>query len=128
MTKTYNWTTPRGAKVEATITVEHITRKTISADGWPFEVKCDEWVRYIESMNVNGKPTALKELYYEYGTECILIARQGKDRILVALPQEVSDELYGEERTARAKKIERMMAFEEKIEQHRAMIRKAMDG
>lgn len=123
MTKTYSWTTPRGAKIEATITVEHITRKTISADGWPIEINCDEWHRHVESMIVNGKPTALKELDTDY----ILVGRHGKDVILVALPQNVRDEVYGEERAANAERLAREIALEKKLDAHRAMMRKAMD-
>lgn len=77
MTKTYNWTTPRGAAIQATISVEHITRETISADGWPVEVSCDRWQRTVDSMTVNGQPTELKELYTEGNTQCILIKYVG---------------------------------------------------
>lgn len=70
-TKTYNWTTQRGAKIEMTITVEHITRETTSADGFEMKVSCDKWLRTIDDITVNGKNTNFKELYFENVTDCV---------------------------------------------------------
>ena len=47
-TNTYTWKTPRGARIEATITVNHITSRTVSADGWPVEVKCNDWLYAVD--------------------------------------------------------------------------------
>lgn len=99
-TKTYNWTTPRGAKIDMTITAEHITKETTGADGREMECSCDKWRRTIDGITVNGKNTSLKELRFENGTDCVLIERIGKDRVLIAIPPDVSEEIYGEERRA----------------------------
>lgn len=98
--KTYNWTTQKGAKIEMTITVNHITKETTSADGWEMECSCNKWIRTIDEMKVNGKNTELKELWFENGTDCVLIETRGKDRVLIAIPSEVAEEIYGEERRA----------------------------
>lgn len=126
MTKTYNWTTARGAKISATITSEHITSKTTYADGWTVETKCNEYNYNVDAITVNGKTTELKKLWTEKGVRCILIARKGSDRVLVALPQDVIDSVYGEEQA----EMERCLAAEEKAEKeynaHCEMMRKAM--
>lgn len=127
MTKTYNWTTPRGAAIQATISVEHITRETISADGCPVEVSCDRWQRTVDSMTVNGQPTELKELYTEGNKQCILIKCVGNDRLLVALPSDVEDDIYGEERRSNEAKAAIRAEEDAKYEAHREMMRKAMD-
>lgn len=127
MTNTYTWTTPRGAKISATITVTHVTRETIYADGAQIEVDCSCWERSVDSMTVNGKPTKLHELYNERGTDCILIDRVGKDRILVALPSEVSSAVYGEERADRARRIAAHNAIMSEVEAHRAAVEKMMN-
>lgn len=127
MTTTYNWTTPRGAKIEATITVNHITRETVDADGFEVDVKCDEWHRTIDKMLVNGKPAKMAELTYEQGTHCILIDRIGKNRVLVAIPQNVVDAIYGEQNRATDAQLEVAHKFEKMIDAHRAMVEKAMN-
>ena len=62
-TKSYTWTTPRGAKIEAVVTVEHITRELIDADGHKIVANCNDWVRRVDRMTVNGKTTEMKELW-----------------------------------------------------------------
>lgn len=127
MTKTYNWTTPRGAKIAATITVEHITTKTVDADGFKVPVKCSEWMRSVDSMTVNGKETKRHELYNERGTRCILIDRVGKDRVLVALPSDVVDAVYGEEIDENKRKLDRAIKVENAVAAHRAAVYKMMN-
>lgn len=127
MTKTYEWTTPRGAKITATITVNHITRKTINADGHKVEVNCDEWTRSIDEMTINGKPTAMRKLHYEQNTDCILTGYCGKDRLLVALPADVVEDIYGEERRERAARQARSDAADREYEAHRNAILKLMN-
>ena len=126
-TKTYNWTTPRGAKVSATITVDHITSKTINSDGFQIEVDCNEWYYQVDDMTVNGKPTELKQLYMEGNQRCILIARRGKDRVLAALPADIENDIYGEEREYKRNKIEKNDALWKKHEAERESILKAMN-
>lgn len=127
MTTTYTWTTPRGAKISATITVEHITREVSFADGWNIETECDRWTRTVDSMTVNGKPTKMRELHDERGTACILIDRIGKDRLLVALPADVEAAIYGEERSASASKLNAAIAAERAYNEHVSAVEKMMN-
>lgn len=132
MTKTYNWTTAHGSKVEMNITVEHVTSETAYADGMNIEVKCDRWTRLINTMLVNGKETAQKELgVYIEGrqnkeTKIVRIGRKGKDYLMVAIPEEIADEIYGEEAKADKEKWEKARATEKAYDDHRAMMKKAM--
>ncbi len=114
--------------MELTVDVKHITTKEINADGHIFDVKCDEWHRSVSECRVNGKATALKELCYERGMSCVLVGRQGKDRILVALPKDVEEAIYGEERKAAKEKETRRAEVEKAYQAHREMMRKAMDN
>lgn len=125
---TYKWTTARGANVELTVDVKHITTEKASADGFDLDVKCDKWHRSVSECLVNGKATALKELCYERGMCCVLIGRQGKDRILVALPKDVEEAIYGEERKEAKEKEARRAEVEKAYQAHREMMRKAMDN
>lgn len=125
---TYKWTTPRGANVELTVDVQHITTKTVSADGFDLDVKCDEWHRNITECRVNGKATERKELCYERGMSCVLVGYQGKNRILIALPKDVEEAIYGEERKAAKEKEARRAEVEKAYQAHREMMRKAMDN
>ena len=127
MTKTYSWTTPRGAKISATITVEHITTKVVDADGFKVETKCSEWRRSVDSMTVNGKAAKLHELYTERGTRCILIDRIGKDRVLVALPADVMNAVYGEEIAENKLRLERADRVEKSVSAHREAVYKMMN-
>lgn len=123
---TFAWTTARGAKVELSVEVRHITTETVNADGVAVAVKCDKWEREVTECRLNGKDTALKELWNERGTRCILIGRRGKDRILVALPKDVEEAIYGEERKAAKEKEVRRAEVEKAYQAHREMMRKAM--
>ena len=126
MTKTYTWTTARGAKVSATITSNHITRETVYADGMNIECDCSEYTYSIDEMTVNGKATELKEFWVERGTQCILIARRGKDRILAAIPEDVAAEVYAEEREETKRRLDAAKKAEEAYNAHSEMMRKAM--
>ena len=126
MKSTYAWTTPKGASIEMTITVEHITHKTIDADGFEVEVNCDEWMREINSCKVNGKETALKELAIINNTDCVVIARRGADRVAAALPSDIAEAIFGEERKDRAEKKAATKKMMDEYDAHREMMKKVM--
>ena len=126
MTKTYNWTTARGAKISATITSEHITSRAVYADGWNVETKCSEYDYKVDDITVDGKKTELKQLWTEKGMRCILIARQGRDRVLVALPQDVIDDVYGAEHAEMERRLTAAEKAEKEYNAHCEMMRKAM--
>lgn len=127
MDKTYKWTTAKGAEVEMTIVVEHITKETVFSDGWHGEIKCNHWYREITLMRVNGKQTKLKQLWNEKGMECVLIERIGKDRVLVLLPKEVEEEIYGEERRDIEERTRRSIALEKEYWAERKKVEDAMN-
>lgn len=127
MTETYTWTTQRGAIISATITVNHITTKTVNADGFKFEVPCSEWERTIDSLTVNGKTTKLKEFYLERGEECILFDRIGKDRLLIAIPENVKEAIYGEERAETARKYEAYEKAMQQYEEQKDIVEQALE-
>lgn len=127
MTKTYTWTTARGAKIVATITSEHITRETAYADGYNIEVDCSKYSYRVDSLTVNGKATELKALWWENGMRCILIGRRGADRILVLIPDDVCAQVYGEEREENHRKMAAAEKADAAYEAHCEMMRKAMD-
>ena len=126
MKNTYTWKTPKGANIEMTITVNHITSEIISADGIPVEVKCDKWQYVVDSCKVNGKETESKDLTKINNTDCIVIAYRGADRVAAALPSDISDAIYGEERQDRAEKEAATEKMMNQYEAHREMMRKVM--
>lgn len=120
----FAWTTQKGAKIELTVTVEHITRETVNADGWKTEVACDKWRRECTGMTVNGKAQSMHRL--DDIRERVVVGRQGRNEIGVTLPADVSEAIYGEERRARAAKLERELAAAARYEARYNKVRKAM--
>lgn len=127
MTKTYCWTTPRGAKVEMTVISEHITSRTTSADGWPIEVKCNEWHYQIDKMLVNGKAPKMHELGHHGRDRVVIIDRIGKDSVMAAIPADIAADIFGEEMRYHAEQARRAAAAEEKYMDNYNMVKKAMD-
>lgn len=127
MTKTYTWTTAKGAKISATITSEHITRETVYADGYNIEVDCSEYSYHVDSITVNGKTPAMKQLWMEKGMPAILIDRRGDDRVLAMIPEDICAEVYGEEREENRRKMESAIKADAAYRAHCEMMRKAMD-
>lgn len=124
MERKFSWVTPKGAKIDATFRVEHITQKTVDADGWKCEVAADEWYRECTSMTVNGKPQAMHTLDSIHNR--VVIGRQGRQEIGAILPADVVEGLYGEERRAREAKLERELAAEAEYNAHYERVCKAM--
>lgn len=124
-TSTYSFTTPRGAQVEATITVEHITTREL--DG--IEYHCDEWVRHCDEVRVNGKITKQHQLT-EWGVKhpSIRIDQRGRDNVYVELPADVIDAVYGEERAADKAAYERGVRLDRWYDERNAQMRAAMDN
>ena len=130
VTKMFDWTTPRGAKVSATLTKEHIEKEMVDADGWKIEVESNHVYRLAEKVTVNGKETNLHDLWNEAGVDCILVDRKGKDRILVALPEEVKTWLYSPEGLPKieAKEAEERKRQIEKLESEKVKAEKQMES
>lgn len=128
MTKTYSWTTPKNVKVEATITVEHITHKTVDVDGCLVERKCDEWRRSIDALTLNGKDAKIKMFSVYNGQDVIVVDRVGKNDVMALLPANVVAEVYGEERKAAEAKRKAAVEMYRKAEEDERAILKMMDS
>lgn len=126
-TKSYTWTTPRGAKIETVVTVEHITRELVDADGYKIVANCNDWVRRVDRMTVNGKTTEMKELWNEKGQSCIMIGKRGRDRILVVLPDDVDVSIYGAQREEIKQAAAKAFAAEKMYNDHYNMVVNAMN-
>ncbi len=124
--KTYIWTTPKGSSVELVVEIEHITAKTVDADGFKVNVECDEWNRKIVNCMVNGKQTEMMKFWREKGVNCILIGKRGNNRMLIALPDIVDNDIYGEEREILLKKSIREQESEKIYCEHREMMRRTV--
>jgi len=130
MEKTYNWVTPKCAKVELTVYTEHIATKTHFADGDNVEVGCDEY-SYHYSLKLNGATIAADQLLYVYnynGVNAINCGKQGKNTLLIAVPDDVYNSIYGEEMEKRKAREERIDKAESEYEKHCDMMNKAMKG
>lgn len=123
----FEWVTPKGAKIEATIVVEHITREIIDSDGFKIVGNCDEWRRNVENFAINGSETDLKELWNEHGIRCILYGRHGRDRLLVALPKNVEEAVYGEETEALKHQLAAAAESEKAYNDHYNMVMRALN-
>ena len=122
----FEWTTQKGAAIALDVTVEHITRETVDADGWKCDAACDKWFRECTAMTVNGKPQAMHKLSYFGNKDTVVIGYQGRNPMGVTLPADVSEAIYGEERRARAAKLERELAAAARYEAHYNKVVKAM--
>ncbi len=131
MTSTYTWTTPRGANVEAVITVEHITREHRDLDGIGYEAECNRWIRTVERMTVNGQPTKMKALGYYNAQHVITIDRIKRghvyDSVMVALPADVVEALFGEEKADKARRDAAAERAEAEYQRHYQAVKKMMD-
>ena len=126
-TTTYKWTTPRGAKIEATITVEHVKHTLRSLDGWTTDDTHDHWFRRVDAITMNGKPTAEKTLTGYCSMDCIRIGTMGKRPMVVQLPENVVEEVFGEERRIKSERINKTLAFERKYDAQVRALNKMMD-
>lgn len=131
MTNTYKWTTPNGAKIEATITVNHITTEHRDLDGIGYEAKCNRWSRTVERMTLNGKPTAMKELSYYNSQHVIIIDRikRGRvyDSLMAALPADVVEAIFGEEEADMARRAAAAEKAEAEYQRNRRAVLNAMN-
>ena len=127
MTNTYKWTTPNGAKVEAVITVEHITSEHRDLDGIGYEAKCNYWRRSVESVTVNGKATKMRELSRYAGKSVIVVDMVNRNKVMVALPEDVDNTIFGEEREANARKLNSEIKVEKEFNRRYAAVRRAVD-
>jgi hypothetical protein len=121
MVKKYSYKTPRGATVDLSIKINHITKETVDLDGHKVEVEADTYTYSVQSITVNGQ----KYNGQFYGND-IKVGMQGNQPILVAIPPRVQEDYKAEENEKTSKKIEKMIATEKKYNEHREMMKRAM--
>lgn len=123
----YSWTTARGAKIDLDIDVKVITEETLWNDGNEVTVPCHKWQYTINSLIVNGremKAGAYKQqigrwpenVHYAFGVYVMVNGK--KQKALVEIPDEIENEIYGEERRYLNEKIKRELAVGEEYEKH----------
>lgn len=128
MKMNFEWTTPKGAKIAATFAVNHITSETVNADGHKIEVKANRWEREVVSLTVNGKATEMHHLTYYSGTSAIQIGKVGKSPVLVAIPADVVDALYNDQRKADMAELAQAEKTEREYDAHYNAVLKMMDA
>ena len=94
----YTWKTSAGAEVKADITVERFGGKTTYPDG--SEAHFYRWARAISDMTVNGQPIENPTFTKVNGADAICVGRVEQTMAFVLIPDEIAEELVGEERRA----------------------------
>lgn len=123
----YSWTTARGAKIDLDIDVKVITEETLWNDGNEVTVPCHKWQYTINSLIVNGREMKAgtykqqigrwpENVHYAFGVYVMVNGK--KQKALVEIPDEIENEIYGEERRYRNEQIKRELAVGEEYEKH----------
>lgn len=124
MKKTLTWITPKGAKIELTVDIKHVTETETCADGDVVKVGCDYWIRTVESCKLNGAETPMKQLDDFHNR--LIVNRVGRQEIGAELPADVIEELFGEERRAEREALERRLNIAAKREAEIAKVERMM--
>ena len=124
MKKNYTFKTQRGAQIELTVNIDHITTESINLDGYTTEVKADKYNYKVDTIKVNGN--ILNGEFYNYQNTEIKVGMQGNQPILVAIPEEIIKDFMAEEIAKNKRKIEKMIDAERRYSEHRKMMEKAM--
>jgi len=124
MKKNYTFKTQRGAQIELTVNIDHITTESINLDGYATEVKADKYNYKVDTIKVNGN--ILNGEFYNYQNTEIKVGMQGSQPILVAIPEEIRKDFMAEEIAKNKQKLEKMIDAERKYSEHREMMKKAM--
>lgn len=120
MTST-KWTTARGSEIE--LITSEITSKVIDADGHKVEVEADG-IR-INEIKVNGKSHAGELTIYQ-GVKAIRYGWQGKDQLLVAIPDSTYKAIWGAYDARVAERAAAQAEADQEYEAHRAKMKKIM--
>ena len=127
----YTWKTEHGADIILDIEKKIITEERIY-DGYETVVPCHKYSYTINSLLVNGvemKAGAYKQeigrwpenIHYAF---CV---RAGKQKAYVAIPDEIEESIYGEERAYNMEKFKKELAVEEEYEKHYNAVVNAMN-
>lgn len=123
----YSWNTARGAKIDLDVDKKVVTEETLWNDGNEVTVPCRKWQYTINSLLVNGKE--MKEGAYKqqigrwpddvhYVFVVYAVAHGKKQKAFVEIPNEIENEIYGEERAYQKAKVEKELAVAEEYESH----------
>ena len=115
--KTYNWTTAKGAKVE--LTIEERTYTETLADG---AIEEERTYKAVEEMTVNGM--AIEGAAFK-GDRAIEFNLRG-NRQVALIPEDVQEQVWGEERKAMRARLEKEEAAEKKYQEGKAKIERAL--
>lgn len=125
MKKNFEFKTQRGAEIKFTVDIQRITEKEIDADGWKVKVKSDDWKYNVENLTVNGQPKSGEFTKWD-GKDVIRFGWQGRNPVMIALPDSVIFQIFGDEKSSAKKKQAIIDEAEDKYEAHRARMEKAM--
>lgn len=93
--KSYSFKTQKGADINITIGIEHTTTETHNFDGVEITKACNFWFYTVEALTING----VEHKGYKYNAAWhVQFGQQGKQPLLVALPQNVIDDIMSAER------------------------------
>ena len=123
MIKQYNFKTQRGAAIELEMNVDHITSEIISLDGQEFTTECSKYKYSIASIKVNGK--SYNGEIHDLASN-IRIGYQGNQPILVALPEEIKNDIYAEEAAEAKAQVDKMIKLEKKYQENYNKVMEAM--
>lgn len=116
--KTYTWTTEKGAKVEIEV------KKTKIEKDCGYGVKKDGGIlTTIESMKVNGKDIGQAG----FNGDSFIEFHIGNQRALAPVPEEIQEQIFGEERRAAEARREAEAKAEREYQEHYNKVRRAME-
>lgn len=116
--KTYTWTTEKGAKVEI-----EVKKKKIEKDCGYGVKKDDGILTTIESMKVNGKDIGRAG----FNSNSFVEFHIGSQRALAPVPEEIQEQIFGEERRATEARWEAESKAEQEYLEHYNKVRRAME-
>ena len=130
MTKTYEWTTPKGNKISATITAEQRTsdiRRDL--DGYEYTEQVTIFHRHLDHFSINGEVKPSADFH---NSTMIIFGYQGKSPLLVVIPDEIINDYTPKadpkEAAARREKFEKELEAEKRYQAHKASVYKMMDA
>lgn len=123
----YSWNTAHRAKIELDIDKKVITEETLWNEGNELTVPCHKWQYTINSLLVNGqemKAGAYKQQIgrwpenVHHAFVVFVVAHGKKQKAFIEIPDEIENEIYGEERAYQKAKVEKELSVGEEYEKH----------
>jgi len=86
--KTYTWTTPKGAKVELTVSQSRMEK--LNSDGCDYGFEKEEICPMAEKFTVNGKEINIDN---SYGMDKVILFKMNGRKCECAIPQEIRTDI-----------------------------------